>query len=295
MQKTPRAKEKVGANPPDVTPCFEQAENYTETDYLTQTKRAASLVRQSRKQAVCGNVVNNRRSLALSDSMDKVTPQPRSRKRRMLLIGGIAFAVVLVWLAIDLYGSRTAHLRDFDADEVARLETAMWRSYYSRQQVRLFLELGELLRKQYNMPAARSNLVAYHAAKAAFVFKAGKQRSDYEKALPDLVKFYQAVRDVSDTPFDVNRAAKLELEWWIIHRQRSQHVEGDLARSLAELQAELYHVPVEKLIEHGHLRAEAMTIRDNKAEAGGVTEEDWAKIAGLLRGSWRSLSNAIKT
>ena len=65
MQKTSRAKEKVGANPPDVTPCFEQAENYTETDYLTQTKRAESLVRQSRKPAISGNVTNNRRSLAL--------------------------------------------------------------------------------------------------------------------------------------------------------------------------------------------------------------------------------------
>jgi hypothetical protein len=109
------------------------------------------------------------------------------------------------------------------------------------------------------------------------------------------LKFYQAVREVSDSPFDVDRAAKLELEWWIIHRQRAQHQEGDLARSLAELQAELYHVPVEKLLEHGRLRAEAMTIRDNKAEAGGVTEEDWAKIAELLRSSWRSLSAAVKS
>jgi len=48
-------------------------------------------------------------------------------------------------------------------------------------------------------------------------------------------------------------------------------------------------------MEHGRLRAEAMTIRDTKAEDGGVSEEDWARINELLRQSWRSLASAVKT
>jgi hypothetical protein len=210
----------------------------------------------------------------------------------------LTFALLAVgvgaWVLYDLYAPRTAHLREFDADEVARLETAMWRSYYERQRVRLFNELSELLRTQYNMPLVRSNQVAYYAADAAFVFKKGKQRSDYEKALPALIKFYQSVRKMSDIPFDVDRAARLELEWWIIHRERTKHSPGDLDRALADLQAEIYGIPVERLMEHGRLRAEAMTIRDTKAEAGGVTEADWAKIDQLLHQSWRSLSAVVK-
>jgi hypothetical protein len=198
------------------------------------------------------------------------------------------------WVLYDLYAPRTAHLREFDADEVARLETAMWRSYYERQRVRLFNELSELLRTQYNMPLVRSNQVAYYAADAAFVFKKGKQRSDYEKALPALVKFYQSVRKMSDIPFDVDRAARLELEWWIIHRERAKHAPGELDQALADLQAEIYGIPTERLMEHGRLRAEAMTIRDTKAEAGGVTEADWARIDQLLHQSWRSLSAVVK-
>lgn len=221
--------------------------------------------------------------------------KPRRKWRRLLLSLTLVLAILLIWGAIDLYGPRTAHLREFDPDDVARIETAMWRSYYDKQQVRLFNQLGELLRSQYNMPLIRSNRVAYHAARAAFVFKRGKQRSDYEKALPDLVQFYSAVRAISDTPFDVNRVAALELEWWIIHRERARHAEGDLARALAELQAELYQVPVEKLLEHGRLRAEAMTIRDTKAEAGGLSEADWKRIDELLHGSWRSLLAAVKS
>jgi hypothetical protein len=202
----------------------------------------------------------------------------------LLLAGGVLF---------DLYYPRTSKLREFDPDEVARLETAMWRSYYDKQHLKLFNQLSELLRKQYQMPPLRSNEVAYYGANAAFVFKQGKERKDYEKALPDLKKFYGEIRKISDIPFDVDRVSQLELEWWIIHRQRSQHKPGDLDRALAELQAEIYRVPVEKLLEHGRLRAEAMTIRDTKAEAGTLTEADWTKIDQLLRESWRSLVQAV--
>ena len=170
----------------------------------------------------------------------------------------------------------------------------MWRSYYEKQRVKLFNQLSELLRTQYHMPLVRSNQVAYYAANAAFTFKKGSGRADYEKALPDLVKFYSAIRKMSDIPFDVDRVARLELEWWIIHRERARHPAGDLEKALAELQAEIYRVPVDRLMEHGRLRAEAMVIRDTKAERGGVTEEDWARINELLKQSWDSLAKAVK-
>ena len=133
------------------------------------------------------------------------------RKSRKKLIVVAALAALVGWAIYDLYAPRTAHLREFDADEVARLETAMWRSYYEKQRLRLFNQLSELLRSQYNMPLIRSNRVAYYAADAAFVFKKGKQRSDYELALPALIKFYESIRKMSDIPFDVNRSTIIAL------------------------------------------------------------------------------------
>src|SRR6266849_7669784 len=220
---------------------------------------------------------------------------PNRTRKLLVRVIALVLALLICGALYDLYFPRTTHMREFDPDEVARLETAMWRSYYDKQRVQLFNELTELLRAQYHMTPVRSNLVAYYATKAAFVFKDGKQPSDYEKALPDLVKFYGAIRKMSDIPFDVNRTARRELEWWIIHRERAQHAPGDLDKALAELQAEIYRMPVDKLMEHGRLRAEAMTIRDTKAEAGGVTEEDWSRINDLLRQSWRSLAAAVKS
>jgi len=205
----------------------------------------------------------------------------------------VILVAALAWMVIDLYSPRSSSLREFDPNEIARLETAMWRSYYDRERLRLFNQLAEMLRTQYHLPLVRSNAVAYQAAKAAFVFKDGRNRADYEKALPNLINFYTAIRKVSDVPFDVDRAARLELEWWIVHRERARHTPGDLDRALAELPAEIYRVPVERLMEHARLRAEAMTIRDAKAAAGGVSEEDWARIEELLRASWQSLWKAV--
>ena len=211
--------------------------------------------------------------------------------RSLLLIVLLLVAGVLY----DLYFPRTARMREFDADEVARLETAMWRSYYEKKQVQLFNQLSELLRTQYHMPLVRSNQVAYYAANAAFIFKDGKSEKDYEKVLPELVKFYGAIRKMSDIPFDVDRVAHLELQWWIIHRERWKRPSDDLPKALAELQAAIYGVPVDRLMEHGRLRAQAMTIRDTKADSGqAMTEEDWKKINDLLRQSWGSLANAVK-
>ena len=234
--------------------------------------------------------------MATATTTDEVTAvQKPRRRRRWMKYGAVLIVVLLAWAAFDLYAPRRTSLREFDADEVARLETAMWRSYYSRQRVKLFGEAAELLRTQYRLPLLRSNAVAYRAAKAAFVFKDGHSRADYERALPDLVSFYQSIRAVSDTDFDVERAARLELEWWIVHRERASHAPGDLANALAALAAEIYRVPAERLSEHARARADAMSIRDDKAAAGGVTEADWSRIDALLRASWQSLHKAVNS
>jgi hypothetical protein len=219
--------------------------------------------------------------------------KPTRKRRRLFRILLLIIVAALAYSAFDLFAPRTSRMRSFDPNEVARLDTAMWRSYYSRQQLRLYNQLTELLRSQYNLPFIRSNAVAYQAARAAFVFKGGHNRQEYERALPYLVSFYTAIRKVSGIPFDIDRAARLELEWWIVHRERDKHAPGDLAQALAELQSELYQMPAERFIEHARLRADAMTIRDTKADEGGVTDADWTQIDELLHKSWKSLFNAV--
>jgi len=212
---------------------------------------------------------------------------------RLLVCISVGALLLAGWIAVDLNRSYKVDIRKFDADEIARLDTAMWRSYYGRERLQLFRELGETLDTQFHFPFWRRQLVAFHAARAAFVFKDGKAREDYEKALPDLRNFYIHIHDVSATDLDIEKAARLELEWWIVHRQRKDHAPGDLSRALADGAAVIYGVRADDLREYGDARAAAMEIRDNKAEAGGVTEDDWQKIDDLLHRSWRSLHEVV--
>ena len=193
---------------------------------------------------------------------------------RILAVIVTGAVLISIWAAVDLYIPHKVDIRDFDPDEVARLDTAMWRSYYSRQRLKLYFEVTELLEKQYKLNFWRRQAMAFRAAKAAFVFKDGESRADYEKALPDLEDFYSEIRNISTTDFDADQAAKLELEWWIVHRQRKSYPPGSLSKALAETVAAVYDLPPERFTEHANLRAEAMEIRDTKAEQGGVAEVD---------------------
>lgn len=215
------------------------------------------------------------------------------KSKRILWLILAVLAALLLWVGSDLLVPRRADIRRFAPREIAHLDTLMWRSYYERRSSDLFLQLAELMRLQFHFPLLRSNHVATYAAKAAFIFKDGHDRADYERALPYLECYFQEIHDISDRPFDVRRAARLELEWWIVHRDRTKRGYEDLARAVAEAASELYGVPPEKLIEYGQYRAEAMKVHDTRTAAGNVTEEDWRVIESDLQSSWQSLWTAV--
>jgi hypothetical protein len=199
------------------------------------------------------------------------------------------------WAAAELARPRRTDIRVFDPDEVARLETAMWRSYYDRRRLPLFGQLVALLQGQFHLQPLRAVTLAGLAARAAAVFQVGDHHDDYRRALPYLERYYAAIRAVSEVPFDPKRAAELELEWWIIHREAILHPPGDLEQALADLAAELYQVPAERLWAHASRRAEAMAIRDHAATRGvGVLDDDWHRIEAVLWVAWKALADEVR-
>ena len=200
------------------------------------------------------------------------------------------------WAAAELARPRRADIRVFDPDEVARLETAMWRSYYDRRRLPLFGQLVALLQGQFHLQPLRAVALAGLAARAAAVFQVGESHDDYRRALPYLERYYSAIRAVSEVPFDPRRAAWLELEWWIVHREAVVHPPGDLEDALAALAAELYQVPAERLWTHASRRAEAMTIRDHASyREVGVLDDDWHRIEAVLWVAWKALADEVRT
>lgn len=209
--------------------------------------------------------------------------------KRGMAVCAVALAA---WMAFDFLGPGRHSIRDFSGHEAGALETDMWRAYYGHNPAGLFVKLVETLREQYHVPFWPSVAGAYYASKAAVVFQRGKNGGDYEMALPDIQRYYRIIRRGSDVAFDADQVAQIELEWWIVHRERDRHSPEDLVNALAELQARIYHLPPREFQTHAKARAEAMLIRDTRAEAGGVTEDDWRKIAKLLDTSWTSAQAA---
>jgi hypothetical protein len=200
------------------------------------------------------------------------------------------------WAVAELARPRRVDIRVFDPEAVARLETAMWRSYYDRRRLPLFGQLVALLQGQFHLQPLRAVTLAGLAARAASTFQVGAGHADYLRALPYLERYYAGIRAVSEVAFDPRRAAWLELDWWIVHREDAAHPSGDLERALADLAAELYQVPAERLGVHAARRAEAMRIRDRTARRPvGVLDDDWDRIEAVLWVAWKAVADEVRT
>lgn len=151
-----------------------------------------------------------------------------------------------------------------NAIDVADKETAMWQSYYEKKPVKLFMQSAALMRSEFHFPFWRSYLVSYHAAAAAFIFKGGSDRIADAAALHDLTNYFRHISDISTESFNADSAAKYELEWWLIRRERDKYKPGDWEEILCKAASTVYHVPPGKFSNYAHLRVEAMLLRMKK-------------------------------
>lgn len=205
----------------------------------------------------------------------------------------IVFGLMAFWCLVDIYGPWHGDLRKFDPSAIARTETLMWRAYYDKDGGRLFLETYRLLRTQEGFPPIRALASAYWAGRAAFIFKEGKTRSDYVRALPYLESYYGAVCRTGQLKADPTKLAQLELDWWIIHRERGEHGESALVRAIASVAGELYQLDPNHLTAYALPRARAMLERSEKEQAKRMTDNDWLDVQDELAKSYGSLAILI--
>jgi hypothetical protein len=218
-----------------------------------------------------------------------------SRKKPIRWLGRGLVLVLLIWIVADVVVPRKHSLRQFDPAEVARLETAMWRSYYEKKPVLLFWQLAGGLRQQFQAPFWKSFGLAFQATRAAFVFKQGQSRVDYGRALPILTDYYQSIQELSREQFDVHEVAALELDWWVVHRQRNRYSYSDLAVALARTSAALYSRSAPKFTTYAQLRTNAMQLCDDAGKhMGGASEADWQQIGQVLNQAWGNLHEVVQ-
>jgi hypothetical protein len=205
----------------------------------------------------------------------------------------IISAVVLAVAAAGIYlcWPRKADLRAFDPAEMARLETAMWRDYYEKHYPRLFYHLYELSRTQFAFSPLNSFRIALSAAQAAKTFQPTRSRAAADAALPSLVTYYRLLQLAAPVAFNVNEAARLELDWWQARREKVSP--RDYGRTVAEVAALTYGKSRDDptMLESGVARAEAMAYRDARSKS--MTEADWSEIETQLLRAYRLLKASV--
>ncbi len=203
------------------------------------------------------------------------------------------FFMVCLWGLVDVYGPWRGDLKHFDPEVSAKLETNSWRAYYEKRYWALFLSTFQMFRDQQGMPPVRSLMSAYESAEAAFLFKQGRRRSDYAKALPYLKSYFANICRTGGYERNIQSLANRELDWWIIHRERGRHGETALVRAIADVSAELYSQPWETMVPYARLKAQAMLERTERDQARGMSDADWEEIEGLLKSSYQALFQSL--
>jgi len=184
--------------------------------------------------------------------------------------------------------------RDFDPDELARLETAMWKAYYRRQPARLFALLIRAIRAQADLSWPRAVWVSLLLTKAAAGF--ARSTGDYERFAPDIGRAYRAMNLPRNV--DVDAVARHELRWCVVRREIGLAAGKAAGDSITDLYASLYDMPRESVADAGRLRGLAAEVRDRGATDDpdgplGAGTAYWPEVARLLRDSYRSLRTAL--
>jgi hypothetical protein len=188
-----------------------------------------------------------------------------------------------------------AAVRAFDPVDLARMESTAWIGYYRREWGRVLAASIGLVRCGFQMPWRQTLWGAW------LVLRANQLWAPYPDNDPDgarrLMKGFYDLAGGGGKGFDSTKAARLEVEWWRVHREL-QHKDGgdtaELGEAVAALYAYTYDTPIAGVRESGELRADAMRICDQWVANGCDMKDPLVPdMRRTLLRSYRSLKAAV--
>ena len=194
--------------------------------------------------------------------------------------------------------SRLGPYRSLDPQRVAQHECTLWVAYYRREWMRF---VRTAVSGIYHVPGLSwlSTIRASWFLLRATQLWAPCPDNDPVAARRAMERFYRVLRQHSDEPFDPAEAARLEVEWWRVHRvhQHSNAVSDGraLVDALAALYAYAFGVPEAVVRIAAEQRALAMRYCDQWVRAGCDLDSSLIaqKRAALAR-SYASLAAAVQ-
>jgi hypothetical protein len=168
-------------------------------------------------------------------------------------------------------GVGPSRLRTFNPARVGQLEAAVWVAYYRRDWARFLVLSVLVVRHAFGMDWLRTVHGAWLVLRANMLWAPPEPKSDPAGARRCMRRFYALLRLAHGEPADPARAARLEVEWWAVHRAHQRGDDGDLqplVDALSQLYAYVFGVDEVALWPAAELRARAMDISDQWVAEG---------------------------
>jgi hypothetical protein len=168
-------------------------------------------------------------------------------------------------------GERVKPHRAFDPRLVGNLETDAWVAYYRREWISFLRSAISLTRQTFGLPWPDTLHGAWLVLRANQLW-APFPDNDPEACRKAMQKFYALVKRRHGDDFDPVEAARLEVEWWRVHREHQHDESGadgrPLVDALAALYSYVYGVPEDSVRVAAEQRALAMDYSDRWVTEG---------------------------
>ena len=186
-------------------------------------------------------------------------------------------------------------MRNFDPRKIAHYEKENYVAYYQKDWLKLLRVSVRMIGEAFALSWPQAIYGAYLIARAEIAF-APFPNNDVPKTEAYVRHFYQFIRNVHREDFDVERAVKLEVNWWIIHRKLFGNAENqELVDALTSLYAETYGIEPEKIQEATRQRALGMLYSDLWVNEGKPADSPLlVKEEEALVQSYLALKEAIR-
>jgi hypothetical protein len=169
-----------------------------------------------------------------------------------------------------------SRLRTFDPLRLAELEYRAWTGYYLRRWPQVLIASVGLVRVGFGLGWYRTLHGAWLVLRANQLW-APYPDNDPVRARACMRRLYTLVSQAHGEPADPDEAARLEVDWWLAHREaqhrEGQHLDGaepaeELVQALTRLYCYLYRDPETAVRPAAVHRARAMDLSDEWIRQG---------------------------
>ena len=162
-------------------------------------------------------------------------------------------------------------MRTFDPCRLGAAECDAWVGYYLRRWFTFLSAAVRMVRVGFGMPWPHTLYGAWLVLRANQLW-APVPDNDPDGARATMRRFYALVARTNGEAYDVDEAARLEVEWWRVHRHLQRDAPDEDRRTLDDaltaLYAHVYGVAPETVRPAAEQRAEAARISDRWVDDG---------------------------